>query len=231
MAMTGKPVLASHNLCPYVQRAAIVMAEKRIPFVRREVDLGNKPRWFLDISPLGKTPVLSVDGTALFDSTVICEYLEEAYPHPLHPRQLLERARHRSWMAFGSGILDNIAGFYSAPDSERLEHKRSLLAQQFQRLEAALHDAPYFSGTAFSMVDAFFGPVFRYFDVFERIGDFSFFDRCPRVCEWRRHLAARLSIREAVAPDYSQRLYQFLCSKDTALAVYASERRRFSNRV
>jgi len=51
-------VLISHPLCPYVQRAAIVLAEKGVPFERRDVDLADKPEWFLRISPLGKTPVL-----------------------------------------------------------------------------------------------------------------------------------------------------------------------------
>ncbi len=52
--------LVSHALCPYVQRAAIVLAEKGATFERRTVDLANKPDWFLRISPLGKTPVLLV---------------------------------------------------------------------------------------------------------------------------------------------------------------------------
>jgi glutathione S-transferase len=216
--MNDELILVSHKLCPYVQRVAIVLAEKGIAYTRRDVDLSNPPRWFQAISPLGKTPVLSVGDTALFESAVICEYLEEAYPRPLHPAQPLERARHRSWMEFGSSILDNIAGFYSAPDSKRMAQKREALAQQFQRLESELTRPPYFSGTGFSMVDAFFGPVFRYFDVFEQIGDFGFFERCPRVLEWRGQLMARDSVRRAVAADYPRRLYDFLHNKNSALS-------------
>ena len=48
-------VLVSHKLCPYVQRAAIVLHEKGVPFERRWVDLAAKPEWFLAVSPLGKT--------------------------------------------------------------------------------------------------------------------------------------------------------------------------------
>src|SRR5689334_15487891 len=69
-------VLVSHPLCPYVQRAAIVLLEKGVPFERRDVDLARKPAWFLDISPLGKTPVLLAGGEAIFESAVICEYLD-----------------------------------------------------------------------------------------------------------------------------------------------------------
>src|SRR5690606_1728085 len=75
--VSGPLVLVSHVLCPYVQRAAIVLAEKGIPFERRDIELANKPDWFLKISPLGKTPVLLVGGESIFESSVICEYLEE----------------------------------------------------------------------------------------------------------------------------------------------------------
>ena len=52
--------LISHKLCPYVQRAVIALTEKGVPFERIDIDLANKPDWFLKISPLGKVPVLLV---------------------------------------------------------------------------------------------------------------------------------------------------------------------------
>ena len=52
--------LISHKLCPYVQRAVIALNEKGVAFERIDIDLANKPDWFLKISPLGKVPVLTV---------------------------------------------------------------------------------------------------------------------------------------------------------------------------
>ena len=72
--MKSRITLVSHALCPYVQRAAIVLMEKGITFERRDVDLKNKPAWFIALSPLGKTPVLQVGDEAIFESAVICEY-------------------------------------------------------------------------------------------------------------------------------------------------------------
>ena len=108
--------LISHPLCPYVQRAAIAMAEKGIAIERIDIDLGDKPAWFLQLSPLGKTPVLLVDGQPVFESAVICEYLDETVAPRLHPQDALARARHRGWMEFGSAVLSAIGAFYSAPD-------------------------------------------------------------------------------------------------------------------
>lgn len=53
--------LVSHHLCPYVQRAAIALAEKGVPFHRVNIDLADKPEWFKAISPFGKVPLLKVD--------------------------------------------------------------------------------------------------------------------------------------------------------------------------
>src|SRR5689334_17901425 len=103
--------LISHPLCPYVQRAAIVLQEKGVAYERRDIDLANKPDWFLRISPLGKTPVLLVDDEAIFESAVICEYLDDTLAPRLHPQDPLQRARHRAWMEFGSSLLNTIGAF------------------------------------------------------------------------------------------------------------------------
>ena len=213
----GRLQLISHVLCPYVQRAVIALTEKGLPFERIDIDLAHKPDWFRALSPLGKTPVLVVDGVAIFESAVILEYLEETAPNPLHPAGALERARHRAWIEFGSAVLNDIAGFYSAPDAASLAAKAEALAARFAQVEAELSEGPYFAGERYSLVDAAFGPVFRYFDVFDRIGDFAIVSGKPRVAAWRKALSARSSVRAAVAPDYPARLEAFLRKRGSAL--------------
>jgi glutathione S-transferase len=210
--------LVSHPLCPYVQRAAISLAEKAVPFERVHVDLADKPAWFLDLSPLGKTPVLKVDDRAIFESAVILEYLEETRPHPLHPADPLRRAEHRAWIEFGSAVLNDIAGLYSAKDEAAFAAKAEALAAKFARLEGSLGPGPWFDGN-FSLVDAVFGPVFRYFDVLDRIGDFGILAGKPKVAAWRRALAARSSIRQAVGADYEIRLERFLAQRNSHLST------------
>ena len=71
------PVLISHVLCPYVQRAVIVLTEKRIPFRRVDIDLADKPEWFRAISPLGKVPLLRIDDTVLFGDDLTADPFSE----------------------------------------------------------------------------------------------------------------------------------------------------------
>jgi glutathione S-transferase len=202
--------LLSHKLCPYVQRAVIALTEKGVPFERVDIDLASKPDWFLKISPLGKTPVLVVGDHAIFESAVILEYLEETEPKPLHPADALARAEHRSWIEFGSAVLNDIAGLYSAAEETAFKAKAAQLEARFARLEARIAAAPWFDGQSFSLVDAVFGPVFRYFDVFDAIGDFGILLGKPRLARWRAALAARPSVRSAVSADYPALLRDFL---------------------
>jgi glutathione S-transferase len=219
--MSAPLTLVSHVLCPYVQRAAIVLAEKGVPFTRRDVDLAARPGWFLAVSPLGKTPVLLVGEAPVFESAVICEYLDETALPRLHPADALERARHRGWMEFGSQVLNAIATLYNAPDEAALDRAVAVLRERFAQVEAALGAGPWFAGASFGLVDAAFAPVFRYFDVIDGLGDFAFFADRPKLRAWRAALAARPSAQRAVAPDYAQRLRAFLAARPTALGLRA----------
>jgi glutathione S-transferase len=209
--MTTLKLISSH-LCPYVQRAAIALAEKRQPFERVDVDTSNKPEWFKAISPLGKVPLLAVGDDIVFESAVILEFLEETIVPRLHPSEPLRRADHRAWIEFGSAILNDIAGFYRAPDSDSFEQKRALLVERFARLERRLAAKPWFDGARFSLVDAVYAPVFRYFDLFDEIGEFGILANTPKIARWRAALARRPSVRDAVAPDFAQQLRTFIGS-------------------
>jgi len=225
--MTASLKLISHKLCPYVQRAVIALKEKGVPFERVDIDLANKPDWFLKLSPLGKVPVLVVTtdkgGVALFESNVICEYIEETQGGTrLHPADALERAEHRAWMEFGSAILGDLWGLETTTDPATFESKRQALAAKFARVEAALGAGPYFAGSAFSLVDAVFAPVFRYFDLFDELIELGIFSDLPKVRAWRAELARRPSVRTAVGADYPQLLRAFLVRHDAHLLKLAA---------
>jgi len=211
--------LVSHHLCPYVQRAVITLLEKDIAYDRTYIDLAHKPDWFTQISPLGKVPLLKVGDEVLFESVVICEYLDEITPGSLHPIDPLLKAKHRAWIEFGSSILNAIAGFYNAADTDSFERKRQEIVDKFQRIEQSLTAQPYFAGKQFSLVDAVYAPIFRYFDVFGAIADFQFFTHVPKVVNWRQALGDRPSVQQAVAADYAQRLLVFLQQRHSYLSM------------
>lgn len=210
--------LVSHAICPFAQRVAITLLEKNAPFERTDIDLANPPEWFREMSPLGKVPLLQVDGEVLFESAVICEYLDETIPPHLHPADPLVRARHRAWIEFASALLATLWEFNTAQDGAALETKGKELQAKFAMLEKNLGDGPYFAGSGFSLADAAYAPIFRYFDVYERSVDFGIFAGMPKIRAWRAALAAHPAVRQAVAADYPEKLLAFLKARNSEVA-------------
>ena len=160
---------------------------------------------------------------ALFESNVICEYIEDTQGGAkLHPQDPLQRAQHRAWMEFGSTILSELWGLETTGDPAIFESKRKAVADKFARVEEALGAGPYFAGEKFSLVDAVFAPIFRYFDVFDELIDLSIFAHTPKVRAWRKELAKRTSVRSAVGADYPQLLHAFLVRHDAHMLKLAA---------
>jgi len=217
--------LISHTLCPYVQRAAIALVEKTVPFERIYVDLGNKPDWFKAISPLGKVPVLLISSDesedAIFESAAILEYLDDTQGTPLHPADPLGRARHRAWMEVCSQLLNVIARLYNAKDDFIFDSAMESIESILSRLEADLAlrgAAPFFAGDKFSLVDTVFAPAFRYFDTFEAKVDLWLLTDKPRTSAWRNNLSKRASVKAAMPEDYPARLDAFLRERKGAMS-------------
>jgi glutathione S-transferase len=208
--------LISHPLCPFVQRAAIVLLEKHAPFERINIDLSAKPDWFLALSPTGKVPVLRVrqaDGeeAILFESLVICEYLEETQTGAsMYPDDPLLRARQRAWIEFATQTMAEGWQFLHSIDATTAEARRTTFRDRLQKLEAELGSGPYFAGADFGMVDAVYAPLFRYFAIIDPIAAQPIFEGLPRVSAWRTALAARPSVRNAVGADYADRFRDHL---------------------
>ena len=101
-------------------------------------------------------------------------------------------------MEFGSSILADIWVVETTKDRTAFDTKLTVLREKFARLEAALSEGSYFAGTRFSVVDAVFAPVFRYFEVFDTITDLAVFDGLPKLQSWRKALALRPSVTGAV---------------------------------
>ncbi len=89
--------LYEHPLSPYAQKVKIFLIEKDLPFeAHTPIGAGGVEPEFAQASPRGEVPLLVDGATKIFDSTIICEYLEDKYPaKPLRPISAEERARVR----------------------------------------------------------------------------------------------------------------------------------------
>lgn len=221
----AKLTLISHELCPFVQRVAIMFHEKGIAFERINIDLKNKPAWFLAISPAGKVPLLKISRpqeqeVVLFESIPICEYIEEVYPDPaMHPRDAITKAQHRAWIEFSTAMLADAWRLLNADDERIAASAATAFRQKLARFEESLAAGPYFYGDTFTIVDAVTAPVFRYFDILACGESDPLFAGLTRVSMWRNSMKKRPSVDSAVARDYAERFNKYLTEQNALLAL------------
>jgi len=213
--MRVKPELISFNVCPFVQRTVITLMEKKVDFKLTYVDLGKPPAWFLETSPLGKVPVLKVGDVVIFESAVINEYLDEVNPPALHPADALKRAHNRAWTEFGSEMIMKHYNMTIASDWSSFEKVKNQLERQFERLEKALGEGPYFNGINFSLVDAAFAPLFMRIELLEDQFPLNLYQTNPRVAQWARALEKLISVKDSVTSDFREVYSRFVTSLDS----------------
>ena len=206
----AKYVLVSFKGCPWVQRVAIVLREKRIDFEFRHIEHDNRPDWFRAISPHNKVPVLRLDErTALFESGAICEYLDETHAPRLHPEDAIERAINRGWIEYMPSFME-IASAHAYAVSETAFHEAAAkIPAAFEKVEKALerqaskHSAgPLFNGGRYSLVDAAYAPFLQRHLFLERIKRLGHIERYPRLKTWAEALAERNSTHSFPPVEY-----------------------------
>jgi glutathione S-transferase len=193
----AKYLLVSFKTCPWVQRSAIVLREKNVPFEFRHIEPDNRPDWFLAISPHKKVPVVRVDDTiSLFESSAINEYLDETIAPRLHPDDPVQRAINRAWTDYVPTFSEMVTGQAYAEDEAEYKEDVAQIPLAFERLEGALTKqgaGPFFNGAKYSLVDAAYAPFLQRYYFLDRIKPLGVIDKFPRVKAWAEALLKRPS--------------------------------------
>lgn len=152
-------------MSPRARKVRIVLAEKGLPYEKITVDITKgeqkKPE-FLAVNPYGKVPALQDDGLAIYESTIIMEYLNDKYPNPpLLPVDPGQRARARVLMHYADNPYDSalaalVGEVFFKPKGQADQNVVATAKQDlnvcFERLERALGGNDYLLG-AFSLAD------------------------------------------------------------------------------
>jgi glutathione S-transferase len=202
----AKFVLCSFKTCPWVQRAAIVLREKKVAYDITYIDHDDRPAWFLAISPHSKVPVLQIDGReALFESNAIAEYLDETVAPRLHPEDPIARARNRAWTDYVPTFSSAVSGCAYSDSEAEFEQRKAKIAGPFGKLEDALakrgNDGPYFNGGRLSLVDAAYAPFLQRYTFMDRLHPVGIIENFPRLKAWRDALLAAPAVKASTVPE------------------------------
>ncbi len=201
--------LVSFLVCPYVQRAEIVLQEKGIAHETTFIELQDKPAWFLAISPRGKVPLLLVDDLPVFESAAICELLDETHPEPrLMPSEPILRARDRGWFQFAEDLLLPAYKLSTAKEQAAFDEAKATLLDRLARLEQDMKGRAWLSGdgSRFGMADVACAPLFSRTDLLAEIGALELPHELASIHAWAARLRARDAVRNSMPPGWRDRM-------------------------
>lgn len=165
-------LIGSHS-SPYARKVRIVLAEKKLDYQFVLEDVWSPNTGIKEFNPLGKVPCLIMDdGGAVFDSRVICEYLDGLSPNArLIPQDSRARIAVKTWEALADGLCD-------AAIAVRLESQRAAdrqdpvsISRQMEKMDSALEaiskglgDNPWCVGVNMTLADIAVGAALAYLD-------------------------------------------------------------------
>ena len=185
---------------PYVRKVMVCAHElgfaDRLTLVRSVAAMLKPNPAIMAAHPLSKIPTLvREDGSALFDSVVICEYLNHLARGPLFPAEGEARWQALRWHALGDGLLDALILWRN--ERERAEPLQPLLDAFALKTRACLHlldcETAALARAPLSIGTITIGCALGYLDY--RFDAFGWRALAPRLAPWHQELNARPSFQ------------------------------------
>ena len=191
---------------PYVRKVRVVMADKKLDFSFEQENVWAPETTIQQVNPLGKVPCLVMeDGSTLYDSRVIAEYLDTISPVcKLLPPNGRDRAEVKVWEALADGVIDAaVLAFVERRDRAPEQQSAKWIERQMGKVHAGLREmstrlgeSSYCMGIHYTLADVAVGCAlgwlaFRFPDIDWR-GDY------PNLARLADKLAERPSFRDTV---------------------------------
>ncbi|KAG1658065.1 putative glutathione S-transferase parC [Nymphon striatum] len=174
-------------------------------------------KWFLEISPTGKVPVLQIGDEVLFESAVISEYLDEVYSPALHPADPLEKAKNRAWIEFTSPLYMGTFNLLMAKTKEDADKVIADMGKSLESLQNAKQAEPWFNGEDFSLVDIASAPFFVRAEFFKKHFELDLLEGLPKLQAWSELVLARQTVKDSIVDGFDQMLLGRMESNESYL--------------
>jgi glutathione S-transferase len=192
---------------PYVRKVRVALAEKRIEYQLVEVSPWTSDNPVHEWNPLGKVPVLMLDdGTRLFDSRVIVEYLDTVSPvSRLIPEINRQRIAVKRWEALADGVCDAASAIVMERRRPARQQSSAWIERQEQKMAAGmaelardLGDKTWCNGEAYSLADIATGCALGYLDL--RHGEVNWRAEYSNLARLAEKLDKRPSFQDTAPP-------------------------------
>jgi glutathione S-transferase len=199
--------LIASSTSPYARKVRIVLAEKKIEYQFVEESPWAPGSPVHAYNPLGKVPVLILDdGTALYDSRVIVEYLDNVSPvSHLIPDPARQRIVVKKWEALADGVCDATAAIVVegrrpalSQSTNWIERQRRKIVEGIAELARELEDKPWCNGEGYTLADIATGCALGYLDF--RYRELDWRETYPNLTRHADKLSRRPSFSDTAPP-------------------------------
>ncbi|KAH6791251.1 hypothetical protein C2S51_006257 [Perilla frutescens var. frutescens] len=207
----------------FVYRVIWALKLKGVKFESVEEDLTNKSSALLNYNPVHKkVPVLLHGGKPVVESTVILEYIEEAWPDqtPLLPKDPYQRAVARFWIDFGQQKSSIFFTFFRSSGEEREKAAKDVVETLRMIEDEGLGDKKFFGGNTLSLVDLCFGWLVYWFESMEELVGLQVVEpsTLPRLHQWTLNFKQEPLIKENL-PDKAALLEHYKGIREARLSL------------
>ncbi len=191
--------------CPFAQRTLIALGQLELEFTKTLINPMDKPAWISEVTPSGQIPLLRIDDeTVLFDSSVICEYLNDTAKGKLLPGNDLTRGQMRGLVEFAGECQMNFGGLIVAGDEKTFNKMRAGLLKKLTWLERQIDkNIPLFAASELTMIDVAFAPLFLRIKHLQNVVSIFTAEGLPVISRWSEALLVKKVVEESVEGDFS----------------------------
>jgi glutathione S-transferase len=211
MATDTRPTIYRAITCNFCHRAEIALTAKGVAFDSVDIDLVDRPDWFVEKASGGSVPLLEWDELAIHGSSVINEFIDDRWPDPpLFPADPVERAAARMWIEWWNdgpcpAYERRLMNVRPERDEALTDALESHLREMEKRLADRGYEGGYWHGDALGVVDATAAPMWVRFAGLRHFYGIDIPDELTRVRAWRDTLVADPMVR-ATSPDEEELL-------------------------
>ncbi|RZC72743.1 hypothetical protein C5167_048228 [Papaver somniferum] len=212
--MADEVVLLDFWPSMFGMRVKVALALKGIKYEYKQKNLRDKSPLLLEMNPIHKNiPVLIHNGKPISESLIIVEYIDEVWNEksPLLPTDPYQKSQAKFWADYvDKKVQPNGRKIWASKGDDHEMAKKEFL-EGLKVLEGELGEKPYFGGEKIGFLDVAFIPFYAWFYTYEKCGNFSIEEECPKIVSWAKKCLEMESVSQSLSD--SEKIYEFVLTR------------------
>ena len=216
----------ANRICPYSQRAHLALLNANMDFTYESINFITKPDWFSSLTPFNAIPLVIDNGSFIYESTAIVEYIDEKHDLGWMGSNLQHRSLLRSWFVNCNKIHNELRNFFIT--NEEFKFNSSLMALSNYYNNCEQHLSPHFffiqggeADKSLSALGIVFAPLFVLQETLAEYSGVDFWEGAKSFQRLAQEILALPNVGVLNSAEYKQELINFILPTRSVFAQIA----------